>query len=262
MAITVCVLASGSKANCIYVASERTAILVDAGLSGKETERRLQLIGASLDRVSAVCLTHEHDDHRAALGILHRRNGVALYANAGTIQAIEQQTPDGKPLPWQVFTTGSPFDIQDLHIEPFSVPHDSYDPVGFAISCGGARVGLVTDMGLPTTLIRQRLRNCQALVIEANHDEGMLKDAPRPWALKQRILGNQGHLSNAQAAELVTDIAGPQLKAVFVAHLSSECNRPDLAVRTVRTALEKGGHGHVEVKLTYADQPSEVVSVP
>ena len=140
MALTVCVLASGSAANCIYVASERTRLLIDAGLSGKETERRLQEIGVALDGVHALCLTHEHNDHRAALGILHRRTGMRLYANAGTIDAIERE--EGRePLPWQVFTTGTPFAIEDLNLEPFSVPHDSFDPVGFAVSCGTVRVG-------------------------------------------------------------------------------------------------------------------------
>ena len=258
MALSICVLASGSAANCVYVASDRTRILIDAGLSGKETERRLLAIGANLDAIAAICLTHEHDDHRSALGVLHRRVGMGLYANAGTVEAIEREEKNGA-LPWQVFTTGMPFEIGDLRVEPFSVPHDSYDPVGFAVSCGGARAGIVTDMGMATTLIRQRLKNCHALVLESNHDEEMLKDARRPWSLKQRILGSQGHLSNAQAAELISEIAGPQLRAVFVAHLSAECNRPDLAVRTMRAALDKHGFAHVEVKLTYPDRPSDVV---
>jgi phosphoribosyl 1,2-cyclic phosphodiesterase len=258
MALTICVLASGSSANCIYVGSEQTSILVDAGLSGKETERRLETIGVPLDRIHAICLTHEHDDHRAALGILHRRVGASLYANSGTIEAIEREQKD-KPLPWQVFTTGAAFGIGDLRLEPFSVPHDSYDPVGFIISWGVTRVGVVTDMGMATTLTRQRLRNCHALVVEANHDEDLLKDADRPWALKQRILGSQGHLSNRQAAELLTEVAWPELRAVFLAHLSAECNKPDLAVRTIRQALDQSGHAHVDIKLTYADRPSEVV---
>ena len=258
MGLTLCILASGSSANCIYVASETTRILIDAGLSGKETARRLEQIGSDIASIRAICVTHEHDDHRSALGILHRRFKTPLYANAGTIKAIELE--GARPeLSWQVFTTGAPFDVGDLHVEPFSVPHDSYDPVGFAVGNGAHRIGIVTDMGMSTTLIRQRLKNCHALVVEANHDEAMLKEAKRPWSLKQRILSGQGHLSNSQAAELIAEIAGPQLRAVFLVHLSSECNTPELAVRTIRKELEKQGHGHVELKLSFADRVSDVL---
>ena len=257
MALSLCVLASGSSGNCIYVASSRTRILIDAGLSGKETARRLDHIGISADSVHAVCVTHEHDDHRASLGVLQRRHGVNLYANNGTIEAM-RHVAKLQQLEWNVFTTGVPFEVGDFSVEPFSVPHDSYDPVGFVLSCDGFSVGIVTDMGMPTELIRERLRRCQALVIEANHDEQMLRDAERPWSLKQRIAGRQGHLSNEQAAELVAGLAGDHLKVVFLAHLSSDCNRPDLARDTVCRALEKRGVGHVDVRLTYPERPTEL----
>jgi len=255
----ICVLASGSSGNCTYVASGTTQILIDAGLSCREIARRLDSIDVDLSDVDAVCLTHEHDDHRSALGVLHRRLNVALYGNAGTINALGQ---DRKltALPWNVFTTGSAFQIGDISLEPFSVPHDSYDPVGFVASSGNARVGIVTDMGMPTELIRERLRHCHAVIVEANHDEQMLRDAARPWSLKQRIAGRQGHLSNAQAAELLAEIAGPQLKVALLAHLSSDCNEPRLALDTVKQALAQKGHHHVSVLLTYADRRSEIVN--
>jgi phosphoribosyl 1,2-cyclic phosphodiesterase len=260
MAITVCVLASGSAANCVYVASERTRILVDAGLSGRETARRLAEIGASLDAVDAVCVTHEHNDHCAAISILHRRHGLPLYANSGTIQAIERDEAN-RGLPWRVFTTGSAFEVGDLRVDPFSVPHDSYDPVGFVISAEGTQVGVVTDMGMPSSLIRERLRRCAAMVVESNHDEQMLKNAKRPWALKQRIAGRQGHLSNRQTCELLAEIAGPHLQAVFLAHLSAECNRPALALEAAESVLRKNGHTHVAVRLTYPDRVSDMICV-
>lgn len=240
----------------MYVASEQTHILVDAGLSGRETLRRLEGIGVEADALQAVCVTHEHDDHRAALRVLHRRHGLALYANAGTVEAMERNARM-QGLEWNVFTTGVPFQIGDLTIEPFSVPHDSYDPVGFVIANGDRRVGVVTDMGIVTELIRERLRPCHALVIEANHDEDLLRAANRPWALKQRIAGRQGHLSNRQAGELLAEIAAEHLQAVFLAHLSAECNRPDLALRTVRDALGRKGFAHVRVELSYAERCSE-----
>ena len=256
----VCVLASGSSGNCTYMASKQTRLFIDAGLSFRETASRLESIGVDLPTIDAVCVTHEHDDHTASLGILHRRSEVKLYANAGTIEAL-QHGGKLKDLPWNVFTTGALFEIGDLSIHPFSVPHDSYDPVGFLVCSGHSKAGIVTDMGMATGLIRDRLRNCQTIVIETNHDEQLLQDAARPWPLKQRIAGRQGHLSNQQAGQLVADIAGSELKVVFLAHLSSECNRAELAIKTVRKALEKSGHYDVELKLTYQDRASDMVAV-
>ena len=131
--------------------------------------------------------------------------------------------------------------------------------MGFVISDGLSRVGVVTDMGMATSLIRQRLRDCETIVVECNHDEDLLKQSSRPWSLKQRIMSRQGHLSNGQAAELVASIAGPRLKTVFLAHLSPECNRPPLAVRCVERALAGAECQHVQVKLTYPDRISELV---
>lgn len=218
----------------------------------------MESVGVPPDAVTAICLTHEHDDHCTALSVLSRRGGAALYANSGTVDAIEK---GAKPLglKWNVFTTGSPFTIGALRVEPFSVPHDAFDPVGFIIGDGSARLGVVTDIGMATGLVRERLRGCQVVVVESNHDEGLLRDADRPWVLKQRILGRQGHLSNKQAGELLAEVAGVDLRAVFLAHLSSQCNKPDLAMRTVSDILTKAGHAAVSVKLTFADRASEVV---
>ena len=259
MALDVCVLASGSAGNCIYVAGGGTAILIDAGLSARETARRLEQVGVDVRGISAVCLTHEHCDHTAGLSVLHRRLGIPVYANTGTIQGLER---DGErmQLAWNVFTTGSPFRVGELVLEPFSVPHDAYDPVGFVVVSGVTRVGIVTDMGTATNLVRERLRTCHAVVIESNHDRRLLQEADRPWALKQRILGRQGHLSNDDAAAMLVDIAGTTLRHVFLAHLSSKCNRPELAMRAVTEALEKRGGAHITVAMCYADRISDMWS--
>jgi phosphoribosyl 1,2-cyclic phosphodiesterase len=254
----VCVLGSGSGGNCTYVASETTAVLIDAGLSGRATGLRLAECGASVESIHAICVTHEHSDHTSGLAVLHRGGKVKLYANSGTIEGIDARVGNDKKLQWNIFSTGANFQIGDLSIDPFSVPHDAYDPVGFVIRCGEIRVGVVTDMGMVTGLIRERLRACNVLVIESNHDEQMLKDADRPWHLKQRISGRQGHLSNQHAAELLTEIAGPHLKAVFLAHLSSECNSPELALRTVSDALKNKGHLHVRVVVAPSDRVSDI----
>lgn len=260
MPLRVCVLASGSSGNCVYVGSEQTQILIDAGLSCREIGNRLGSIGVALSDLQAVCLTHEHEDHRTSLGVLQRRMGMALYANGGTVEAL---TRNGKlqDAQWTVFTTGTAFEIGDLELEPFSVPHDSYDPVGFVLSCGDVRVGMVTDMGVVTGLIRQRLSGCRMAIIESNHDKQLLQDADRPWPLKQRIAGRQGHLSNEQAGALAAEIAGPTLQHVLLAHLSADCNRPELALKTVRRALDAEGHAHVNVALTYPDRISDIIEL-
>ena len=259
MALRICVLASGSSGNCTFVTSDKTSFLVDAGLSARETGARLCGVGMDLSTVSAICVTHEHSDHRGSLRAVHRKTGAALYANAPTIQALEKD-PKLHSLPWNVFTTGQPFTINDIKVEPFSVPHDSYDPVGFIVSSDGATAGIVTDMGMATGLIRERLKTCSVLVLESNHDEEMLRESKRPWPLKQRILGRQGHFSNRQTAEMLQEISGPQLQSVLLAHLSSDCNDPALALRTAQAALKECGQSHVVVRLTYPDRPSHMVS--
>lgn len=260
MSIRFCVLASGSAGNCVYVESSEARLLIDAGLSGKETARRLSELEVEIGCIDAVCVTHEHDDHRTAIRMMHQRHGADVYANTGTIEALER-LPKLQGIDWQVFTTGQAFSVGDLTLEPFSVPHDSYDPVGYIVTNGSARIGVVTDMGMATSLIRERLKGCHALIIEANHDVEMLRNSPRPWSLKQRILGRQGHMSNDQAGELVADVGCSRLAYVMLAHLSEDCNRPEVAVHAVRTALDHAELGHVEVKLTYPDRVSDVIIV-
>jgi phosphoribosyl 1,2-cyclic phosphodiesterase len=261
MPLTLSVLASSSSANCIFVASDTTAILIDAGLSVRQIEQRLAAIGRGLDAISGVCLSHEHSDHIGGVPVLCRRYGTAVYANAGTIEGARRAWKDFQPA-WRVFETGRPFTIGDLTVEPFAVPHDAYDPVGFVIASGDARVGVATDLGMVTTLIRERLRGCHGLVLEANHDERMLRDSLRPWALKQRILGRQGHLSNRHAAEMLAEIAGPHLHCIVLAHVSAECNDPDLAAGEIRERLRGCGCAHVEVTVARPEAAGAVWRFP
>jgi len=254
----VCVLASGSSGNCIFVASRQERVLIDAGLSARETARRLDQINVPLSAISAVCLTHEHSDHIAGLAVLHQRHGIRLFANAGTIEAVRR---DAKlhHLQWHTFSTGAPFQIGDLTFTPFSVSHDAYEPVGFVVACGNTRLGIVTDIGAPTHLVREHLRHCQALIIEANHDEQLLSGARRPWVLKQRIAGRQGHLSNAHAAQMLAEIASPSLRQVFLCHLSRDCNRPELALKEVKNSLARHhASKDILVQLTFAHQISKI----
>ena len=251
--LRVCVLASGSSGNCIHVESATTALLIDAGISARETLRRMEAARLDPARLQAICVSHEHSDHVAGIAQLHKKLGLKLYANGDTARAIR----GGEALAWNLFTDGCPFRVGDIEVLPFPLPHDAFAPVGFVLACGPARLGIATDLGMPTQLARERLRGCQLVVLEANHDETLVHSSFRPWALKQRILGRQGHLSNETAAALLADIAGDTLQQVFLAHLSKECNQLDLALHIVRQHLESVGLARIRVLPTHPDRPSE-----
>ncbi len=257
MGLRFCVLGSSSSGNAIWVASSTTQVLIDAGLSTRAIEQRLAELGTSVSNVCGVVVTHEHADHVQALPVLHRRYGLQVYANEGTQHALRMD-PRFDSLRWVRFITGQGFRIGDLELWPFSVPHDASDPVGFVVSDGPVFVGIATDLGTPTELVCHRLRPCRALVLEANHDERLLRNSNRPWSLKQRILSRHGHLSNADAADLIALLAGPHLSDVFLAHLSQECNHPTYAEQAVCELLQERGCSHVRVHLTYPDRPSKV----
>ena len=257
MGLEVCVLASGSSGNAIYVASANTRLLIDAGLSARQIAVRLEQLGVPPESINGICVSHEHGDHVAGLRVLQKRHGIPVYANAGTLNGIRQQ-PRAHEMSARVFQTGAPFEIGDITIEPFSVPHDAYEPVGFLLQTASTRIGVVTDLGMGTSLIREKLKGCQAIVVEANHDEDLLREAPRPWALKQRIRSRQGHLSNIDAARLITECATDSLEHVYLAHLSSDCNTPDTALRTVASQLRLDGLGHITLEVSLAHQISSV----
>lgn len=259
MTVEVCVLASGSSGNCTVIRHGDAVLMIDAGISGKEIFRRAGALGISPQMVVGVCVSHEHSDHVSGIGKLVEQHAFPVFANRGTSEAMARQ-PEFQSLPFRIFSTGQAFPVGPFTVEPFLVPHDAYEPVGFIVAVDSYRIGVVTDMGMATTLIRERLRSCRVVVVESNHDEQMLRNAKRPEFLKQRILGRQGHLSNRAAADLLAEIAGPHLEAVFLAHLSEDCNKADVAMHTVRHGLEKAGHHHVRVHLTYAGQPSTVWS--
>jgi len=256
MTLKLCVLASGSSGNCTFIGTEKTRILIDAGLSARKTAERLADIGERVEDIDAICVSHEHGDHIAGIRVLQKTYGMPVYANGVTRDAILRDSKQAG-LKWCQFTTGFPFPIGDFSVHPFSVPHDADDPVGFIFSAGSLKVGVATDIGKVTNVLRERLRKCHAVVIEANHDEELLEASTRPWSLKQRISGNRGHLSNRAAAALMAEIAGDGLQHLFLAHLSSDCNSPHHARTTFETVLAEAGHTHVTVRLTGAECVSE-----
>jgi phosphoribosyl 1,2-cyclic phosphodiesterase len=251
----VCVLASGSKGNCIYVSGGGTAVLVDAGLSAREIVARLHAAGIAPETIQAVLFTHDHTDHCKGAEVFSRKYPVRLFANEGTAAGIEQGYPK-LTREWEIFETASSFEIGGLRIEAFTVPHDAADPVGFVFDDGAARLFLATDLGQSTPLIRAKLAQCHAAVLESNHDYDMLMQSERPWPLKTRIAGRSGHLSNGDAAELTRSaLAGP-LHTLLLAHLSDACNTPALALNTMRQALRAAGREDVRVEVTSQMQVS------
>jgi phosphoribosyl 1,2-cyclic phosphodiesterase len=252
------VLGSGSKGNAVYVECGATAILVDCGFSGREIERRLAVIDRSLERLDAILVTHEHNDHVAGVGVLSRRCRIPVHGNPATLATAEART--GKPHAWAEFDTGGAFSVGELRLRAFAISHDTVDPVGFVISNGHVALGCCTDTGKVTRLIAHQLGRCQALVLESNHDPEMLRTGPYPLQLQQRIQSSQGHLTNEDCGCLLRDLARAGLRQAVLAHLSETNNQPGLALRTVQTILGDAVEG-LELSVAAQDQPSGLIEV-
>jgi phosphoribosyl 1,2-cyclic phosphodiesterase len=273
VAVKLTILGSGSGGNCAYVETAEARILVDAGFSPRQIRQRLAGIGRAPENLTAILITHEHTDHISGLLGLADRFQIPVFCNRGTQDAAlwsfktkwsGKKTPalNGRDagdtlkskIDWQIFSTGDRFELNDLLVETFSVPHDAQDPVGFLLRTATGNIGFVTDLGHMTRLVIERLRPANALVLESNHDVKMLQDCPhRSWALKQRILGRHGHLSNEAAAEAVAQIMSADLRHLYLAHLSRECNRPELAHHVMAEQLHHIGATHVQLQLTAQD---------
>jgi phosphoribosyl 1,2-cyclic phosphodiesterase len=230
-----CPLASGSKGNCIYFGTKKTKILIDAGISGAATQRKLGEIGVSLDEIAAILITHEHTDHIAGLKTLAFRYGIPVFANAETAKGIYAAL--GSCPKFKIFTTGENFTFEDIEIHPFSIQHDTVDPVAFTLTIEGIKTGICTDLGFPSTLVRSRLKGCDYLMLESNHEPSMVHASSRPLIYKQRVLGRSGHLSNEACADLLAEVMGDHLKHVHLAHLSQECNSEITALETVKRKI-------------------------
>jgi len=248
-----CPLASGSKGNAIFVSTPDTAVLVDAGLSGIEIQRRLAAVGRTPDELKAIIITHEHTDHVKGAGVLSRRFNIPVYATSDTFNACKGL---GKIDQINFFECGSAFDIGSLAVNPFSISHDACDPAGFTLQHQGKKIGIATDLGVVTNLVRTHLSNANALYIEANHDPEMLMAGPYPWYLKQRIQSRTGHLSNQDARNLVAQVFHKDLDHVVLAHLSEENNCPEKASTEMSKNLDPLS---TALHVAGPDQPGEMI---
>jgi phosphoribosyl 1,2-cyclic phosphodiesterase len=266
------VLASGSKGNSTLVASSRTRILVDAGLSCRELLKRMQMANEDPAALDALLITHEHQDHVQGVAVLARKLGVPVYFTQATHRAwmrwmmpqkrltyaawlaLRQQPPcageapvekilaekaeDPCSLPGvEYFSAGSGFSIGDIVVTPFTIPHDAADPVGFVFEADGVRMAIATDLGYMPPNVKMAIRNCDVLMLESNHDLEMLRDGPYPWSVKQRVMSRVGHLSNEAASDFLEKNYDGNASYVVLAHLSESNNLPELARVTAERAL-------------------------
>lgn len=235
--LNVCVLASGSRGNAVYVSDGETSLLLDAGLSGKEIQRRMQQRGLDPAALTALVVSHEHNDHVHGIGVLSRRFGLPVYISRDTLRSTAARL--GRVDRFEHFTCGTGFSIGRLQLHPFSTSHDAADPAGFTVLADGIKIGIATDLGTAPQMVQHHLRDCRLVVLEANHDPRMLESGPYPWPLKQRVGSRTGHLSNEASGRLLQSLQHDRLAYVVLAHLSETNNTPALALETVSRAVTR-----------------------
>lgn len=281
MSVRFTILGSGSSGNCAYLESENSRVLIDAGFSPRQIRQRLAMIGRAPENLSAILITHEHSDHISGLFGLAEKFRIPIYCNRDTQEAIAwslKERWNGKrdplfdglektaadfiaQLDWRLFQTGDRFELNDMSVETFPIPHDAQDPVGFLLRTVAGNFGFVTDLGHMTKLVLERIRAANVLVLESNHDIKMLQESHRSWSLKQRILGRHGHLCNEAAADAAEQIMSADLKNLYLAHLSRECNKPELAMRVMSERLARIGATHVQLHFASQHAPCNTLEL-
>ena len=256
--VVVATLGSGSRGNATYIGTDRSGVLVDCGLSTRQIFRRLDEIGLGRPEIRAVLVTHEHSDHVGAARVLDRAlfkatgKHVPFYMSRGTRHGLHERCV---PTRVEKVQSGRPFQVGDFVVEPWTVPHDTVDPLAFAVAIGDVRAGVITDLGRPTRLVERQFGSLDIAVLEFNHDLQMLIEGAYPWRLKQRVKGAHGHLSNAQAADVVRRGAAGRLKHLVLAHLSEDNNHPDEALKAAEKALMDVGAAGVTVHVASQQLP-------
>jgi phosphoribosyl 1,2-cyclic phosphodiesterase len=240
--VRVCVLATSSSGNCTYIGGEHTRILIDAGLSKRETFARLQAIGVAPESLSAIIVTHEHSDHVAGLPVLARALKIPVYLSKLTAPTIDWgDWKEGTSPTVKEFQAGAIFYVGDMRIQSFTIPHDAIDPVGFMVETEGIRVSLAMDLGYIPENVRHHIRGSQLTVLESNHDLDMLKVGPYPWSLKQRVMSRKGHLSNDATADYILEDMALDAHTLVLGHLSEQNNHPEIVRLVANQALQRRG---------------------
>jgi len=242
MGVSVSMLASGSRGNSAVVQTSKTKILVDAGISCRETFKRMRVLGEDPRTLSAILVTHEHADHISGLFVLAKKLRIPVFLTGATHQTWSRAMRDENGVRPQlerleVFSPGRSFQVGDIAVTPFTIPHDAADPVGFTFRAEGVKIGFATDLGYIPASVRDHLRGCEVLVMESNHDLEMLRVGPYPWSVKQRVMSRVGHLSNDALAEFFTNGYDGEAAYVVLAHLSEANNHPELARGAAMKAL-------------------------
>lgn len=260
-------IASGSSGNCIYVGNDNTHILIDAGVSRKRIVDGLKMADLSISDISAIFVTHEHSDHIKALGVLSRKDGIPIYSTAGTIAGIKGcdalgQIDEGL---FNCVKADADIMINDLSVHTFNISHDANEPVAYTVSDGIKKVGIATDLGFFDDYIVDNLTGSDAMLIEANHDVNLLQVGSYPYYLKQRILGNKGHLSNENSGRLIDRVLNDHVKHIFLGHLSKENNYDKLAFETVRMEIDMSESTYraadFNIEVARRDVPSDIIFV-
>ncbi|MBN1571085.1 MAG: MBL fold metallo-hydrolase [Acidobacteria bacterium] len=256
MGLSFIVLGSGSSGNATLVSDGETHILVDVGLSGRETAKRLRECGIEPERISAIVVSHEHGDHCRGVGPFAKDLEIPVFMTDATLSGSGMILDSRKH---QRIQSGESFDVYGFLFTGFSVPHDSADPLGFVIEKDEIKLGIALDLGYLSNLVLERLKGCDGIILESNHDVRMLKVGPYPWALKQRVLSRRGHLSNDSVAQFLGNDFDGQAAHIVLAHLSQKNNLPELALLSAQRALEERSGlqiGGTKLELAYQDKIS------
>jgi phosphoribosyl 1,2-cyclic phosphodiesterase len=256
----IAVLGSGSAGNATLVRSGGTTILLEAGLSAKQIAERARLAGHDPDGIAALFVSHAHADHVKGAPVFSRRHRVPAFVPEATMETIRKSWKEPpRFFGREELAESGVVEVGPMRVRTFPVPHDADGTIGYVVEAEGMRFGYVTDLGHVTTLVVERLRGCDALLIEMNHDPDLLREGPYPWEVKQRISSRHGHLSNEEGASLLERAIGPATRSIFLAHLSEINNQPGIALASARLAAERAGRGDLGVFAAGQDHPSPPV---
>ena len=236
----ICILGSGSSGNATLIVAGETRVLIDCGLSGKETMRRIQEMGEDPHKINAIVITHEHGDHASGLHVIAKTIGAAVFVSSATLDACKLGDKVKKIKRGDAISSAQDFEIGDFKFHPFTIPHDAADPFAFTVEANGIKIGMAVDLGYYHGLAAERFRDCEALILESNYETDMLRACTfYPWSLKQRIMGRHGHTSNDELARFLRDDFDGSAHHIVLAHLSQNSNHPEVARLAAIQALQE-----------------------